>query len=405
MIFRKVIPEKTLVSFPIQDLKVGVRLPFDVYIKEGGLIVHFLTKGSLFTVLARDEISKRSITEGYILEQYKDKLWDYLQKKELPYELQLERPEIFREYLNKKVKLLPIDKTLLSNDTPPTFTIFKAKKMDFIPIYQPEKDSLLPPLDDKEGDLLISCDDSDGYIDYVEGLNIKKAIQDKDIRLLLFREQIKSSLKALFDNPKQPHLIPRIIQQTNDIVSLLVENKDIFYEGLFKRISDYYSYVHSINVAILSIRLAIEIGLKISQIENLAIGAILHDIGKSAISQEIVNKQGRLSSGEYKIFRMHVTEGEKLLREYENIHEDSITAVLQHHEKLSGRGYPFRLTGSEIKLFSRIISIVDSYDAMTTNRPYRPANTTFMALSIISREKGDFDPDILRLFVRILGRA
>lgn len=403
MIFRRVIPEKSLISFPIQELKTGSRLPFDVYIKEGGLTIHFLTKGSIFTALAKDELKKRAVTDGYILEQHIDILKDYIQSKELPEELLLERPEVFRSYTENKVKLFPIDRTLLSQDSPPPFNIYESKKMGFRLIYDSKEGYLIPSVNEADGDILISGEDFDVYMDYVEGLNIQKSIIHKDVRLSLFRERIKGSLRMLFDDPNQVNLLPKIQDQIDDIITLTVSNKEIFHEGVFKKISDNYTYVHSVNVAILCIRLALEIGLKMNHIKNLAIGAILHDIGKSAISQDIVNKQGRLTSSEYKIFRVHVTEGEKIARQYGDIHEDSITTILQHHEKLSGKGYPFRLMGSEIKQFGRIISIVDSYDAMTTSRPFRPANTPFMALSLISREKGDFDPDILKVFVKMLG--
>jgi len=96
--------------------------------------------------------------------------------------------------------------------------------------------------------------------------------------------------------------------------------------------------------------------------------------------------------------------GYKLLKEQKEFPEESSSAVLQHHEKLSGKGYPFGLKGSEIKLFGRITAIADCYDALTTQRPYKPPLTPYFALSIIVKEKGDHDADLLKSFIKMLGK-
>lgn len=83
---------------------------------------------------------------------------------------------------------------------------------------------------------------------------------------------------------------------------------------------------------------------------------------------------------------------------------ESLVPVLQHHEKLPGRGYPFKLSGKSIKLFGRIAAIADCYDALTTQRPYKPAFTPFYALSVIAKETGDYDPDLLKIFIKMLGK-
>jgi putative nucleotidyltransferase with HDIG domain len=151
--------------------------------------------------------------------------------------------------------------------------------------------------------------------------------------------------------------------------------------------------------------LAVQIGLDKERIIRLGLGAILHDIGKTQIPHEIVNKQGKLTDTEYNVIKQHVVRGYEILKEQKEVPEASLIAVLQHHEKLSGRGYPFGIKGKDIKLFGRITSIADCYDSLTTRRPYKPPLTPYFALSIIVKEKGDYDPELLKAFVKMLGKV
>jgi HD-GYP domain-containing protein (c-di-GMP phosphodiesterase class II) len=159
-----------------------------------------------------------------------------------------------------------------------------------------------------------------------------------------------------------------------------------------------------VNVCVLSVGLGVALKLDPLQSERLGLGAMVHDIGKSIIPVEILNKQGKLDDMEYRIMQSHVAEGEKILRENHRLPEEAILAVTQHHEKISGRGYPSRLSDKAISLFGRITAIADCYDALTTARPYKTAFTPFVALDIISKEGDNYDRELLRLFITMLGK-
>ncbi|HMK43196.1 MAG TPA: HD-GYP domain-containing protein, partial [Dissulfurispiraceae bacterium] len=167
---------------------------------------------------------------------------------------------------------------------------------------------------------------------------------------------------------------------------------------------DYYTYTHSVNVSVLAVGLGVAISLGKDATAKLGMGAMLHDVGKSAIPSEVLNKQGKLNDAEYSLIQTHVQEGEKILRGNPEVPEEAFPAVLQHHEKMSGRGYPFRLKGPQIKLFGKIAAIADCYDALTTKRPYKEPMTPFYALSIIAKETGDYDPELLKIFIKMLGK-
>lgn len=407
MIAKKVIKEPSLKSFPIKDLVTGTYLPFDVYIKDRGILIHYLSKGALYTVSAKEELQKRGIKEGFVHSKYEDLLSEYLETRLSLKPLNLDDPLVFQRYCLTKAQHLQIDPLILNSDIELPFDLFVTDKFLLKPFLKAgdRPSEKLKDTAELEGDLLIQAKDSSLYLDYLNKVyrHSKQEGHKGELRFVLLKEETKKTLREFFEEPSQQKHLRHLTEATIGIVESVMNNREIVYEGLSHRCKDYYTYTHSLNVMLLSVRLALELGLNKQDIERLAVGTILHDIGHIVIAPEIVNKQGRLNSAEYKIIRMHVTEGEKILRQHKGLHEDSYIPLLQHHEKLTGNGYPFRLSGKEIKLFGRITAIADCYDALTTHRPFRVANTPFFALSILAKEKKDFDNAILKVFIKMLG--
>ena len=154
---------------------------------------------------------------------------------------------------------------------------------------------------------------------------------------------------------------------------------------------------HSDQVMTLSIALGERIKLQSADLELLSLAAQIHDIGKIAINEFIVNKPGRFTEAEYLMIQHHAQLGASLIEKLEldpRIH----LSILHHHENFDGSGYPERLAGDQILLESRIIRITDTYDALTSNRGYRPAYSHREAISIMEREQHCFDPQLLKVF-------
>ncbi len=407
MIVRKVIQDLPLKPFNINELKTGTHLPFDVYIKDRGLLIHYLSKGALCTAASKEELNKRGISTAFVHSKNEASLQEYLESLEKLKAPNFENPVVFQKYSINKEKHFQIDRSILQSDKVLTFDILVTDKFHLKSLLSKGEIPLnkLKDYSDIEGDLLIKKEDANLYLQYLDSMTsyINENYNKENIQFVFLKEKTKHLMMSLLEDPKQEDYLRRSSEIITGIIECIMDNKNRIYEGFAFKNMDYYTYTHSLNVALLSIGLAIELGLKRTDIEKLALGALLHDIGKSVISPEIINKQGRLNSAEYKIIRIHVTEGEKILREHKELHEDSLIPLLQHHEKLSGNGYPSRLKGKEIKLFGRITAIADCYDALTTSRPYRVANTPFYALSIIAKETGDFDPALLKIFIKMLG--
>ena len=157
---------------------------------------------------------------------------------------------------------------------------------------------------------------------------------------------------------------------------------------------------HSKHVRELSTTFGQKIDLTSAQIETLAFAAEIHDIGKIAINEFIINKPGRFTEAEYLMIQHHAALGAKLI---ETLSVDPLIplAILHHHENFDGSGYPHKLTGDQIPLESRIIRIIDTYDALTSNRGYRPAYTHKRSLAIMELDQNFFDPRLLEIFFKM----
>ena len=196
--------------------------------------------------------------------------------------------------------------------------------------------------------------------------------------------------------------------------ALNLENK-ILYESTYTNIintfrslaasiqlRDHYTEEHSIRVTGLAIQLAKALDLPAQEIESLRISGMLHDIGKVAIPDSVLLKPDRLTLEEFMIIRNHPLIGETILKPV-LFFENEIKAVRHHHERWDGKGYPDGLAGEAIPLNARILSVVDSYDAMTNNRPYRTALTIDQAIEELRRNRGQqFDEKLVDTFLKLL---
>ncbi|MDQ7092360.1 HD-GYP domain-containing protein [Desulfosporosinus sp. PR] len=164
---------------------------------------------------------------------------------------------------------------------------------------------------------------------------------------------------------------------------------------------DYSTFVHAVNVAILSALIARKLGYKGRRLRYLTMGALLHDIGKIKVPREILNKPGPLNEDEMNIVKRHPLEGEAMLREAA-VAPCILSSVRQHHERWDGRGYPDGLKGLNICQGAQIIAVADVYDALTADRPYRKALPPYHALEMILSADQDFNPQVVEAFRKSL---
>ena len=165
---------------------------------------------------------------------------------------------------------------------------------------------------------------------------------------------------------------------------------------------DPHGKAHSNHVRDFASALGRKLELTSAQIETLAFAAEIHDIGKLAINEFIINKPGRFTEAEYLMVKHHAELGASLIGTL-GLNPSIPLIIRHHHENFDGSGYPDQLQGDQIPLEARIIRITDTYDALTSNRGYRPAYSPKKALAIMKQEKRCFDPPLLEFFFRMQG--
>lgn len=165
-------------------------------------------------------------------------------------------------------------------------------------------------------------------------------------------------------------------------------------------VKDHYTFSHSNNVAYYATSLAREMNLNQDVVEIIRQAALLHDVGKIGIPEAILNKEGKLTEEEYEIIKGHVEASIGIIRYLPSL-DYVIPAVIGHHERYDGNGYPRRISGENIPLSARILCIADSFDAMTTKRCYKEIIPKERALQILEEEAGrQFDPELVPVFIR-----
>ena len=165
---------------------------------------------------------------------------------------------------------------------------------------------------------------------------------------------------------------------------------------------DHYTFNHSKNVAEYATKLARAYGLNKESVSIIEEAALLHDIGKIGIPESILNKPGRLGADEYEVMKEHVENSIGIIRHLPSL-DYVIPAVLSHHERYDGKGYPKGLMGDSIPEIARIIAVADTYDAMASNRSYRNALPQEVVRSEIVKGRGtQFDPELTDIFLQII---
>ncbi|MEF9933985.1 MAG: HD-GYP domain-containing protein [Clostridium sp.] len=190
------------------------------------------------------------------------------------------------------------------------------------------------------------------------------------------KTEVLKSFSNVFSNLQRGEkpVFKEVLGKVDSMVEFIQDHQEINSTYLSDlKTYDNYTYIHSLNVAMLSIFFGTKLNKNKESLTELGVAGMLHDIGKTKIPIEILNKSGKLSNEEFQIMKMHPIYGYEITRGSDDITEAARCAILYHHEKLDGSGYPHGLLGKEIDNISKIVCISDVYDAVASDRVYRKA--------------------------------
>lgn len=219
-----------------------------------------------------------------------------------------------------------------------------------------------------------------------------------------FCNEAKTQVMAMYKDVRLGNAIDPLttLPLVDEIDSMVQRNSAAILSVARLKTHDDYTYMHSIAVSALMVSLARQLNFDDAQVRLAGVGGLMHDLGKALMPLEVLNKPGKLTDAEYNIMKKHPAAGAKLLQEA-GAEAVVVDIALHHHEKMNGFGYPNRLQGEDISIFSRMAAVCDVYDAVTSERAYKQAWDPAGTIREMAKWEGHFDKAIFNTFVKMVG--
>ena len=231
-------------------------------------------------------------------------------------------------------------------------------------------------------------------IDQLRGIDKAKVMLQESVK-----KRVSQGIQFLYNNPSDPNFVEATNNIAGELLSAISENNAIAVDIGALKVSDEYTFKHSVDVSTIAMIIAKKHGLDPQAVREIGIAGLLHDMGKSKIPSEILNKPAHLTDAEFEIMKQHSVLGYRILKEKNEFNQSILMGVLQHHEKLSGKGYPLGVTEEKIHPYAKIIAMADIYDALVTERSYKKGFSPREAVEMIMAMTADLDINVMRSFL------
>lgn len=237
-------------------------------------------------------------------------------------------------------------------------------------------------------------DDDDDEPSPVAQKNINRLRTDDRAKVCLsdsVRERVATGIQYVYNNTNDPSLVQTTANIADTLMSAIQENDAMAIDISTLKTSDEYTFKHSVDVATISMIVAKKMGMPDNEIHEIGIAGLLHDLGKTKIPLEILNKPARLNDEEFAVMRQHPVFSYRMIQNNPDLSEEIKLAVLQHHEKINGKGYPMAASGASISPYAKILAVADIYDALVTERPYKSAFSQRESIEMIMSMTQELD--------------
>ncbi len=252
----------------------------------------------------------------------------------------------------------------------------------------------------QEGEM--SPDEENIAISAAAQANIEKLYTEDRSKVSLsnsVRERISHGIQSIYNDTDSANLASTTASITNDLLNAIDQNNAIAIDITELKTSDEYTFKHSVDVATIAMILAKQQGLSKQEIFEIGVSGLLHDVGKTKVPLEILNKPGRLDEEEFAIMRQHSVFGYRMVKDKPDFSPGVAMGVLQHHEKINGSGYPMGVNENQITPYAKILSVADIYDALITERPYKQAFSQRDAVEMIMSMTHELDMKAMKSFL------
>lgn len=239
-----------------------------------------------------------------------------------------------------------------------------------------------------------------------EGVEIHTTIREEIAAASKVRKEAKKLIANVMNDVRMGKQVEtaQVENVVHDMVESVFRNHNALVSLSRIKRKDQYTYVHSVNVCALMASFCKAMNMSKSTAKKVAIGALLHDIGKMMVNDDVLNKPGKLTDSEFGQMKMHASHSKSLLESTPGIPDEAVTVAGQHHERYDGAGYPFGLKGEEISIYGQMAAIVDVYDAITSDRCYHKGVEAAEALrKIYQWSDKHFNKPLVEQYIRCVG--
>lgn len=259
----------------------------------------------------------------------------------------------------------------------------------------------------REIEMLYVSEEEEGLYQAYIDRHIQSIAQDGNISTeqkgRLVYEKATEVIDAMFKNPESLENVKNVQPLVNNLIDIILHDNSAVESLMQITAHDYYTHTHSINVSIYTLSLGSFLGISGKDLEVLGMAAVLHDLGKSKVDYEIINKNGKLSDDEFTQMKKHPAMGHEIALKLGISDERILTGIRHHHEKIEGGGYPDNLKGDQITQFARIIGVCDVFDALSTKRSYKDPMSSFESLRLMKQQMvGHLDMKMVDSFIKML---
>ena len=213
------------------------------------------------------------------------------------------------------------------------------------------------------------------------------------------KKQVGEGVQKLFDDPSAENFTESSANIAGQLMDSVLADDAVAIDLGMLRVSDDYTFRHSVDVSAMAIIIGKACGFSQDELREIAVAGLLHDVGKAKIPAEILNKPGRLEQNEFEYMKQHSLFGFQILKEKNMYSEGILKGVLQHHEKLNGKGYPMGVSGNQIHKYARVIAVADVFDALVNKRVYKEPFPMGEALEMVISMTRELDIDIMEKFL------